>query len=123
MFPRIRHLGTYADTRWRNSATCEKRRRHNFVTLNGHVSIYCSLGISLVPNYIFSDEIEHLSGIYAVARFNSRQQLTNVLENNVKSFLIFLIAEHTFQLYERTTKSFFSQIGCTFAAFGYSLAF
>ena len=70
--PDIRHLGTYANTR--NSGTFELRMRHNFVALNGHVPIYCCIGVLLVPNSIFSDEIEHLSRIYAVARFNSRQQ-------------------------------------------------
>ena len=59
-------------------ATFELRMRHNFVALNGHVSICCFLGMSLVPNYIFSDEIENLYGIYAVAGFNSRLQLQNL---------------------------------------------
>ena len=65
-------LGTYADTR--NIAAFELCMRHNFVVLNGHVPIYCFLGISLVPKYTFSDEVEHLSRIYDVARFNLQQQ-------------------------------------------------
>ena len=74
----IRHLRTYDDMR--NSATFYLACDTNFVALNGHMPIYCFLGISLVLNYIFSDEIEHLSKIYAVAHFNSGQQLVLVIK-------------------------------------------
>ena len=42
--------------------------RHNFVALNGHLPICCFLGISLVPNDILSDKIEHLSRIVGTAK-------------------------------------------------------
>ena len=46
----------------------------SFVLLGFHWS--CFTAISLVPNNIvFAQKIEHLSPLYAVARFNSRQQL------------------------------------------------
>ena len=79
----IRHLGTYADistaTEKNNSATLELR--HKFVPLSDHVPIYCFPGISLVLDYIFSDEIENFSRVYAVASQNSRQQLRKLIED------------------------------------------
>ena len=60
MFVIIRHLETYADTTWRYSATYELRMLHNFVAMNGHLPIYCFLGISLVPNYILSIFLEYV---------------------------------------------------------------
>ena len=73
----IRRLGTYADistaNEKNNGATLELR--HKVVASIDHVPIYCFPGISLVLDYTFSDEIEHLSRMYAVARFDSRQQL------------------------------------------------
>ena len=60
----ICHLGTDADTTTEkndNGVTLELR--HKFVALSGHVYIYCFPWISLVLDYIFSDEIEHLSRI------------------------------------------------------------
>ena len=77
----IRHLGTCADMR--NNARFELRMQHNFVALNGHLPIYCFLGISLVLNNIFCHEIEHLSRTYAVTRFNSGQQQYPTISNTL----------------------------------------
>ena len=73
----ILEISCYQHCDWekRNKGTTQ------FVALSNHVSIYCFLGISLVLDYIFPDEIEHLCRIYAVARFDSRQQL--ILESSM----------------------------------------
>ena len=50
-----------------------------FVSLNGHVLIYCFPGILLVPNYVFSDEIEHLSRIYMLSLVLTRDSNNHVI--------------------------------------------